>query len=134
MACRNNCTCGLLSSACTRDMPHFISYPSSHQPCLDLPLATHLASATDQDSRWIPPSSHALSSNSFPITTKSSSAPPPLLLSSLCRLHEVRHSELGPETHWHRLRLGRQFQSPCMHAHMHVRTHPCKICLIYPSM
>jgi hypothetical protein len=122
-----------------------ISYLFSHQPCLDLPLATHLASATGQDSRCTPPSSQMpCRQTPFP------SPPPPNFLPSLSLLCPLSvpspgqarlrsdNSELGPETHWHRLRLDGQFQSPSMQMHicMHVYApiHPCKICLIYPSM
>lgn len=109
-----------------------ISYPSSHQPCLDLPLATHLASATDQDSRWTPPSSQMPCR--LPPFHHHQGASSLLFLPSPCRPQtrlRSDNSKLGPSTHWHRLRLDGQFQSPSMHAHIHVRTHPCKICLIY---
>jgi hypothetical protein len=111
-----------------------ISYPSSHQPCLDLPLATHLASATDQDSRWTPPSPQ-LPCRLPPFHPPHHQGAASLLfLPSPCRPQtrlRSDNSKLGPSTHWHRLRLDGQFQSPSMHAHVHVRTHPCKICLIY---
>ena len=107
----------------------FISYPFSHQPCLDLPLATHLASATDQDSRWTPPSSQMpCRSNSFPISSppRSTSSPSPFSVPSPCRPQASLtsdNSELGPSTHWHRLRLDGQFQSTSMQC-THACTHP----------
>lgn len=118
----------------------FISYPFSHQPCLDLPLATHLASATDQDSRWTPPSSQMpCRSNSFPYHHHQAAlirllpSPSPLRAVPKPASHPTTLSSAPARTGIVYAWMASSKAHPC-NAHMHVRTHPCKICLIYPSM